>query len=108
MSLADADIAFAVDLFAGLGDISTRKMMGGLCIYADGRLFATLDADGTVYLKAGDDFADKLRAAGSRPFVYSRKDGTSQTMAYWSLPDAALDDPASACDWARKALDHLT
>lgn len=108
MSLAAADIAFAVDLFAGLGHITTRKMMGGLCIYADGRLFSILDADGTVYLKAQGAFADKLDAAGSRPFVYRRKDGTSQSMAYRTLPEAALDDPASACDWARDALDHLT
>jgi DNA transformation protein len=108
MSLAAADIAFAVDLFAELGNITTRKMMGGLCIYADGRLFAILDANGAIYLKAQGAFADKLRAAGARPFVYGRKDGTSHTMAYWTLPDAALDDPAAACEWAREALDHLT
>ena len=25
-------------------------------------------------------------------------------MGYWSLPDAAVDDPEAACAWARQAL----
>ena len=28
-------------------------------------------------------------------------------MGYWTLPEAALDDPEAACDWARRALDAL-
>ena len=25
-------------------------------------------------------------------------------MGYWSLPEAALDDPEAACDWAPRVL----
>ena len=36
MSISNADIAFVKDLFAGVGTLTTRKMFGGLAIYADG------------------------------------------------------------------------
>jgi len=28
-------------------------------------------------------------------------------MAYWTMPEEAVDDPDLACDWARRALAHL-
>ena len=40
MAVSDGDIAFAVDLFADLGALSTRKMFGGMCLYHDGTVFA--------------------------------------------------------------------
>ena len=107
MSVSDADIAFARDLFAPLGTITHRKMMGGATYYCDGNIFAITSADGTIYLKADGAFADKLAAEGSEIFSFTRKkDGAVGTMGYWTLPDAALDDADAACDWARQALEH--
>ena len=40
MSISDADIAFVKDLFSGVGTLTTRKMFGGLAVYADGVIFA--------------------------------------------------------------------
>jgi DNA transformation protein len=42
MGVAQGDIDRAIELFSGLGDITTRKMMGGLCLYHDGTIFAIL------------------------------------------------------------------
>ena len=103
MSVSDADIAFALELFAPLGALSHRKMMGGLTIYQDGQIFAILSSAGQIYLKASGDFARRLEAEGSQIFSM----GGSKTMGYWTLPDAALDDPDTACDWARQALAAL-
>jgi DNA transformation protein len=100
MSVSDSDIAFAEELFAGLGQITHRKMMGGLSIYNNGRIFAILDGAGTPYLKAEGAFAARLAAEGSRQFGAD----SGKVMGYWTLPDAALDDPDAACDWARQAL----
>ena len=100
MSVSDSDIAFAHELFAGLGAISHRKMMGGLTLYAGGRIFAILSSSGRLYLKAAGAFAEAMAAAGAVRFEMA--DGRG--MNYWTLPDAALDDPDLACDWARRAL----
>ena len=103
MSVSDADIAGVLELFDGLGDLSHRKMMGGLSIYHAGQIFAILSSQGEIYLKASGEFSDRLAAEGSRRFEMD--DGRG--MNYWTLPEAALDDPDAACDWARDALAAL-
>ena len=99
MSVSDADISFALELFEGLGPLTTRKMMGGLCLYSEGQIFGILDSDATVFLKAKGDFARELAASGGRQFGMDGK-----TMGYWTLPEAALEEPELACDWAKRAL----
>ena len=98
MSVSDADIAFAVELFEDLGAITTRKMFGGICVYHDGTLFALMSSDGRLYLKAKEGVAEALKTEGAEQF---------HNMPYWSLPEAALDDPAEACSLARKTLETL-
>ncbi|MGB5558001.1 MAG: TfoX/Sxy family protein [Paracoccaceae bacterium] len=102
MSVSDAGIQFALELFEGLGPLTTRKMMGGLCLYSEGQIFAILSSQGRLFLKAKGDFARALTARGAVQFGMEGK-----TMGYWTLPEAALDDPELACDWARKALAAL-
>ncbi|MFY0690962.1 MAG: TfoX/Sxy family protein [Paracoccaceae bacterium] len=103
MSVSDADIAFARDLFSPLGRITHRKMMGGATLYADGALFALVNGDGAIYLRAKDALAEHLSAEGSAQFTYTRDDETI-AMGYWSLPDSALDDPEEAAMLARRAV----
>jgi len=98
MALADADIAFATDLFSDLGRVTTRKMFGGMCLYLDGVVFALMSSDGQLYLKAKRDIAAKLVADGAVQF---------HNMPYWSIPDATLDDPAEACTLARRTFASL-
>lgn len=98
MSVSDADIAFALELFAPLGGLTHRKMFGGICIYRDGDIFALVSSDGQIYLKAQGTAAANLRDNASTRF---------HNMPYWSLPDDALDDPDTACDYARKTIASL-
>ena len=99
-----ADPDWVRDLFADLGEITTRPMMGGHSVYADGALFAALDREGVLYLRAQGPLAEDLAEMGGRPFAVRRPDGSEGTMGYVTLPDAALDDPEAACDLARRAL----
>lgn len=103
MSISESDIAFALELFAPLGGISHRKMMGGLSIYHDGQIFSVVNGDGTIFLKAIGEFAQILQAAGSRQFA----GGPGRVMGYWTMPDDGLNDAAAASDWARRALQEL-
>lgn len=103
MSLTESDIEFAHEMFTPLGQITSRKMMGGLSIYCDGVIFSILDRSATLYLKAKDGFADELAAAGSIQFGAE----SGKTMCYWTVPDDAIDDPDMALDWAKRAISAL-
>ncbi len=96
--------AFALELFDGLGDLSVRAMMGGLAIYCRGQVFALMRSDERLYVKAEGPLAAALAAEGAEQFTHRRKDGVTARMGYWTLPDAAVDDPDLACDWGRRAL----
>jgi len=107
MSVGDGVVAFAMDLFHGLGPLTTRKMMGGLCLYRDGTIFALLQSDGSLWLKGVGDMAARMEAEGWTRWTYTRDTGKTAAMPYWRLPDAALDDPEAACALARDALERL-
>ena len=95
MAVSDADIAFATDLFADLGGLTTRKMFGGICLYHDGIVFALMSAEGRLYLKVKGTIARQLQDDGAEQF---------HNMPYWSLPDDVLENPEAATDLARQAL----
>jgi DNA transformation protein len=103
VAVSSATRAFVLELFEDLGGVTLRAMMGCLMLYRDGQVFA-LVSDDRIYLKAAGPFAGSLAAEGAEQFLYTRKDGVTARMGYWSLPDPALDDPEAACDWARRAL----
>ena len=107
MSVSESEIAFALELFEGLGPLTTRKMMGGLCLYLDGVIFAILHSDGSLWLKGAGRFAERMSAEGWERWTYTRPGQTPVAMPYWRLPAAALDDPDEACNLARGALDAL-
>jgi len=93
------------DLFAGFGPFSMRRLFGGLGLYADGLIFACVIRD-EIRIKVDEVTAPAFEAAGARPWVYVHKTGGKPvTMPYWSLPEAALDDPEAAAGWARLGLE---
>ena len=104
MAVSDAEIEFVRDLFADVGDITTRKMFGGLGIYSGGTIFALIGPENKIMVKARDELAAALAEAGATQFTYDSGGHKKTQMPYWTLPDSALDDPSEACDWARKSL----
>lgn len=108
MAVSEADIAGARELFSGLGPLTTRKMFGGLGVYRDGTIFAVLLSDATLCLKAREpEMIATLEEMGATQWRPDRPDGAPGRMPYWTLPDAAIDDPDLACDLARRTLDTL-
>ncbi len=95
---------FVRELLEGLGEIRIRRMFGAAGVYFDDLFFAIIDDD-ILYLRAEEADRPAYQAAGSRQFTYAMNDGVIQSMAYWSLPDSAADDPDEAVMWARKAIE---
>lgn len=107
MSITKAEIGFATELFSGLGEITTRRMMGGLCLYHAGTIFAIVHPGGQIMIKGQGAFQAELEEEGLPRWTYAREGKKETAMPYWTLPDEALEDPELACDWARRALAHL-
>lgn len=90
--------------FAALEPLEIKRMFGGAAVYSQGLIFALLD-DGVVWLKADETNQPLLEKAGARQFTFPGKDGEPMAMAYWSLPDSAVDDADEAIVWARRSID---
>ena len=107
MAESAADMAFARDLLAGLGPVETRRMFGGVGLYAGPVMFGLID-EGRIFLKTDAALKADLAAAGATSWLYTERKGpmagVPQETSYWSLPDSALDDPDEAVAWARRAL----
>ena len=107
MSESAADLAFACDLFSGMGVVSARRMFGGAGLYAGAVMFALID-EGRIYLKTDPALQRELAAAGAVSWIYTErkgpKAGVPQATSYWSLPESAIDDPDEAAGWGRRAL----
>jgi DNA transformation protein len=105
MSESAADMAFAQDLFSGVGRIAPRRMFGGVGLFVGPAMFGLID-EGRVYLRTDAALRADLLAAGAEPWIYAKAppDRAAGEPGYWSLPESALDDPEEACAWARRAL----
>lgn len=90
-----------LELLAPLGGLSSRKMFGGVGLYANGLFFALIDDD-VLYLKGDESLKDQFQAAGSIAFDPF---GEGKPMAYWTAPVDAMDDGELLVEWARKSLD---
>ena len=75
-------------------------MFGGHGIYHAGVMFALI-ADGQLYLKVDDESRGAFEAAGLSPFVYEAK-GRRVALSYHRAPDAMLDEPDVAREWAER------
>lgn len=107
MPQSAATLAFAVELFSGLGPVETRRMFGVAALYARGVIFGLIDDD-VIFVKVDEALKADLAAIGARAWVYSHgktpRPRGAPDAGYWSLPEAALDDPDEACAWGLRAL----
>jgi len=94
---------FARDLFSGLGQISVKRMFGGAGLYSGKAMFALI-VDDVIYLKSDDTLRASFEVEGCEAFSYETKAGKRGVMSFMQLPEAALDDPDLALDWARKSM----
>ncbi|MCJ8052009.1 TfoX/Sxy family protein [Shinella curvata] len=91
------------EMFQALRPVTIRRMFGGKGIYHEGRILA-LEVQGEILLKADARSAPDFETAGSRQWAYDGKQsGNPVKMPYWSVPEAAFDDPEEMAVWVRRA-----
>ena len=92
-----------LDALAPLGPIAARRFFSGTGFTYDGTFFAMVIL-GTVYMRVGDGNRPRYEAAGSRPFSYATRKGRVTVGAFYTLPEALLDDEEELRVWARQSI----
>jgi DNA transformation protein len=100
MAVSSDYLDFVLEQLAPLGELRSRKMFGGVGLYANNLFFAIIDDD-VLYLKGDDALRPQFEAAGSHAFDPF---GEGKPMAYWSAPAEALDEPDQLAEWGRRSL----
>lgn len=93
--------SFVVDQLSELGEVTSRKMFGGVGLYCDDLFFGLIARD-EFYLKVDDQTRRFFERAGCTPFQpYAGRPGTMQ---YYSVPVDVLESAPSLVEWSRRAV----
>lgn len=93
---ASESVEAFVDRLRPLGDIHSKKMFGGYGVFEAGKMFALVNSQGAIFLKAaGDADREKFVQAGSQQ--HGR-------MPYFEIPEAVLSDDDQLAEWAAEAI----
>lgn len=96
------DRDFLLDLFAGFGPVTLRRMFSGYGVSRDGINFA-LVLRGAIYLRADDRTIPQFEAEGAKPFQYTARGKMVTLGSYWQLPERLYDDTDELAAWASDA-----
>ena len=93
--------AFVVDQLAEAGEVTAKKMFGGVGLYCDGVFFGIIARD-ELYLKADATTRARFEQAGGVAFKpYPDRSGT---MKYYRVPVDILESAPELVRWAREAI----
>ncbi len=98
-----ADVEFLRDLCRPLGNVTSKRMFGGLCLWHDGLPFA-LVIDDALWFKVDAENAAAFEARALPRFSYTTKTGRRTVMSYARAPEEVWDDPDEFVTWARIAI----
>lgn len=94
-------LAFLLEQFAPLGEIHSRAMFGGHCLYCNGVVFA-LVADQSVYLKVDAVNRPSFEALGLAPF--RPFPDQEVVMQYYPAPAETFESVDGLREWAGGAI----
>ncbi|MET0498479.1 MAG: TfoX/Sxy family protein [Steroidobacteraceae bacterium] len=102
MAVSADYLTYLVDQLASFARIRTRRMFGGVGLYADETFFA-LVADDTLYFKVDDSNRADYLARKCEPFRPLARDPDAYSMSYFTVPPEIIEDGDELKLWARKA-----
>lgn len=102
MAVSETYLGFVIDQLADIGRVRSKRMFGGVGLYADELFFGLLD-DNSLYLKVDDTNRGDFEARGMGPFRPFR-DKPELAMGYYAVPADVIDDADALVEWARKAM----
>jgi DNA transformation protein len=104
MPATEGFVEFVLEQLDPLGPITSKRMFGGVGLYA-GDLFFALIAGDVLYLKGDDATRGAREKAGARPFQpYPNRPKGKGKMHYDSVPAAILEDGDALVAWATQSI----
>ena len=102
MAFSEDYLQFVLDQLEPFGEISHKKMFGGVGIYKDGIMFAGI-MGGTLHFKVNDSTRQDFIDRGMEPFYHGKmKKGLP---SYYMIPEEILEDRDALTLWAKKAFE---
>jgi DNA transformation protein and related proteins len=95
-------LQYVLDQLAQLGEVSARRMFGGVGLYHE-EFFFGLIAEDTLYLRVDDSNREDYTAraaAAFRPYP----DRPEVSMSYFEAPAEVLEDARQLSEWARRSV----
>ena len=95
----DSFSQFVLDQLDELGEIASRRMFGGVGLYA-GETFFAIIYDGRLYFKTDAASRADYEARGMGPF---RPNPRQTLKSYYEVPAEVLEDRGELTHWAERA-----
>jgi len=93
---------FVLGQLANVPDLYAKSMFGGVGLYS-GDVFFGIVAGDVLYFKVKETTRADYEQAGSQPFKpYADR---PETMQYYSVPTAVVEDASALAQWARRAIE---
>ena len=90
---------YILDQMRMAGEITHRKMFGGVGIYVDEIFCAIIGSSNRFYLRVGPENLGDFEAEGMSKFP----GGKGKGMPYYEVPEHVVEDPEILALWAQKA-----
>jgi len=100
MPVSGEYIEYVVDQLACIGEVTHKRMFGGVGLYHDGLFFGLIASD-MLYFKVDDENRSAYQSAGSKPF--QPYDEVS-SMNYFEVPPDVLENREELVAWANRAI----
>jgi DNA transformation protein and related proteins len=97
MAVSTSFAAYVLEQLDGVKGLSSRRMFGGMGLYAGETFFAIIDND-TLFFKVDDELRARYQERGMRPFAPIP--GKPPMLGYYQVPADVLEDADVLRRWA--------
>jgi DNA transformation protein and related proteins len=101
MSVTHGYREYITGQLAGLAGLSTRRMFGGIGLYAGESFFALIDDD-VLFFKVDDANRGDYLARGMQAF---RPFPDKPSMSYFQVPPEVIEEAEELTRWARRSVE---
>ena|ERR1051326_761790 len=102
MAVSESFLTFVLEQLAGVREVSSKRMFGGVGLYSGDTFFAVIDND-TMFFKVDDATVARYKRRRMPPFQ-PMKDKPPMT-GYYQVPVGVLEDRDALGEWAAEAIE---